>query len=695
MSNHVKLAATTSPQSLFHFQSSQVLNRQAAKSRLQTLPPDTEEHSKLQNALIRTAGIVEISLPTAVYRVDTSSEDCVLLGGFGASEHVAIGEEVKLQGLPANTPLIVKGGSRIQFQHIIALAGDFYGVAGQAISLPGGTDTEKTKRFTNAFETLVQADNTELRKVLLEIDNECSAVKHSSLPHHCYSSCLIESNHALEKIKSDINKLLIDNSDHFSTNAEEAYRIGHMHALRVAREAGNQKDMEGLKRAYALDAFACHFLTDLFASGHTRNQRGALESFLVEQLKFDIVDPKKLAGLLTFAQHEKDGKDGLNVANKKGEHWRAYGDGCFFTPQNGENKKKATAATQQSVDEIYRAYAHATEDFFIPVDDPEYPYETTVDQLIPHATPYNPLPLYSIEGNSLFLYRGSDKIEITSKNAYLDCLNKITSQALRYLPEDYISGFIIPRIELHPVVEKAILPLIERVTGPIWQIVGIATYYQVRQGTQQLNQKIDEMADVLSATYKNSEEILRQIQDLHIKVDRVLWESLFREILDPIALIKDKVHQREIHKEVALNDSELQKAEIELSAAHIRMSRVFGKGAADGRNMVKEYAEMLAKSQPSMPLKEIKISVTLWFRQMLDYQVQAVALRTAFRIMRKQEDELQKSVSIFEADLVKQVEINEDHIDKTLIFESHSYIALQLEKSRTKRLAFNFLNPSP
>jgi hypothetical protein len=651
---------------------------------LQTLTPGTEEHQKLQDALIKTAGIVEISIPTANYRINTSSEEYVVMGGFGSSEHVAIGEAVKLKGLPeANTPLIVKGGVQLRFQHIVALAGDFYGIAGEAISLPGGTDAAKTERFKKAFETLAQADHHELRRVLLEIDNECSAVKHSSLPHHCYSSRLIESNHTLKKIKKDINELLIDNSDHFSNNAEEAYRIGHAYALSMAREAGKRNDREGLKLACALDAYACHFLTDLFASGHIRNQRGKLEEFLIIRLEFSADIAKKLAGILTAAQHEKEGAEGLNVENGEGEQWRAYGDGCFFTPKNQENKEKAIAATQRSVDEIYTAFSTADQLG-------EEPFVSTVHKVIPHVTPYNPPPLYSIEGNSLFLYRGSDKIRIESKSDYLA---KGISQALSYLPEEYISGFITPDIQVPVVLEKVVMPQIERVTGFVWHIVGVATYRQVKQETRQLNEKIDEMAGALMAAYETCQEIRRQIEMLHMKVDQLIWNDLFQEIQEPIAEIMDFTHECQVHKNVALNPSRLQEAEARIWKAYIRMSRIFEKGAASGEKILETYESLLIQRDRSMTSMEVKIAVTLWFRQMLDYQVQAFSLSTTLKIMMGYEQQKALTdVSDFQSSLRKQVEINKSHIDESLICESHSYIKHQLEKSKTRRLANSQLN---
>ena len=670
------LMSVTIPQQTLSFQSSLVLSRQEAKTRLRKLKPGSVEHSKLQAALIKAAGIVEISLPTSTYRVNTFSKDCRLLGGFGSSEHVAIGEAVKLKGLPKeNTPLFIKGVTPIQFQHIVALAGDFYGVADEAISLPGGTNPEKTERFKKAFNTLAQADNDELRKVLLEIDHECTAVKYSSLPHHCYSSHMLEKNKAIKKIKNDIDALLIDNSDHFSANAEDTYRIGHALALSVAMDAGKRKDLEGLKQAYALDAFACHFLTDLFAAGHIRNQRGELESFLVSQLGFSKNMAKPLAGILTGAQHEKDGNEGLNVSNKKGDHWRAFGDGSFFEPKNKENREKVISTTQKSVDEIYYAYLN-----------PDSPEPSTIDQLIPSATPFNPLPLYTVEGTSLFLHQVSNKIKIESQ---LDYLKKGISQALKYLPEKYIHEFITPfNIEVPPLIDKVIIPQMERLTGFIWHMIGLATYHQIKQENQQLNEKVDEMASALMATCENSSEILRQIQNVNAQLNHLSWSSVFQEIQSSIATIKDISHQ---YKSYILDERQLKKAEDKLWEAYIRIARVFCEGtAADGRKMVVAYATMLEATTQSKDLLQIKIIVTLWFRQILDYQVQAFCLHEILQVMRNghQQNLMQLKVSDFESNLMKQLEANKDHIDETLIYQSQPYIALQLQKNRIKRLAF-------
>ncbi|MGH2612541.1 MAG: hypothetical protein ACRDFB_05775, partial [Rhabdochlamydiaceae bacterium] len=534
----------------------------------------------MQNALIKTAGIVEIHLPSSTYKINTSPENNLLKGGFGASEHVAIGEAVKLKELKKeNLFLFTRGVTQIYFQHILALAGDFYGIAGEAISLPGGTDLEKTERFKKSFYTLYRADPDELRSIYLEMEAECRAVNNSSLPHHCYSSQMMDNKNKIKRIKNDIDALLIDNSDHFSTHAEDAYRIGHTLALNVAREAGRQNNLDGLKQAYALDAFACHFLTDLFAAGHVRNQRGELESFLISQLGFPKDQAKPFAGLLTGAQHEKDGNEGLNVANKRGDHWRAFGDGNFFAPKNTENKEKVIATTQASVDEIHHAYLR-----------PDSLEPSIIDQLIAHATSFNPLPLYSIEGTSLFLYQGSQKIKIETK---VDYLSKGLPHALRYLPEEYINGFVEPfHIEIPPLISKVVIPQIERLTGSVWHMIGLATYYQIKQDSHQLNEKIDELADVLIATHANSLKILQEIQNVNAQLKQLGWDNLFREIQDSIAIIKDKAYEYKTYKK-SLNQPQLQRIEQAVRDAYIRISRVFCEGTVDNKEMLIAYTQML------------------------------------------------------------------------------------------------------
>ena len=64
-----------------------------------------------------------------------------------------------------------------------------------------------------------------------------------------------------------------NNHDHFLPYAKDAYLTGHQLAMEKAKEAGKHGGKESkhlLHEAFSLDGFACHFLTDSFASGHIR-----------------------------------------------------------------------------------------------------------------------------------------------------------------------------------------------------------------------------------------------------------------------------------------------------------------------------------------------------------------------------------------------------------------------------------------
>ncbi|KAL9630400.1 MAG: hypothetical protein Q9164_006434, partial [Protoblastenia rupestris] len=68
------------------------------------------------------------------------------------------------------------------------------------------------------------------------------------------------------------------NWDHFGGDAIKAYQAGHFAALIQARQASLVKDETLLKEAYYLEAYAQHFLTDIFSTGHMRARRRELHS---------------------------------------------------------------------------------------------------------------------------------------------------------------------------------------------------------------------------------------------------------------------------------------------------------------------------------------------------------------------------------------------------------------------------------
>ena len=69
-------------------------------------------------------------------------------------------------------------------------------------------------------------------------------------------------------------KLAVNNYDHFQHQAQQVYLTGHQLAIEKAQEAAKEEDVKKrnsmLMEAYAMDAFASHFLTDSFSAGHIR-----------------------------------------------------------------------------------------------------------------------------------------------------------------------------------------------------------------------------------------------------------------------------------------------------------------------------------------------------------------------------------------------------------------------------------------
>jgi len=661
-----------------------VITRKEAESRLRELSPESNEYGQLQDALIRgTLGIKEIDIPEGRYKIDTSFGG-LLLGGFGSSEHIDIGMEIELKGIGQGRVLIVNGKAKVTFEHIVALAGDFYGIPNEAISLPGGNSRTKTKRFEKAFETLFTASPDELTNIIQEIEEEYRTVKDSPMPRHCYSSQMIEKNNQIKKIKGDIDDLLIDNSDHFEKNAVDAYQIGHQLALKTAAEAGKTQDVKGLKRSYAMDAFACHFLTDLFSSGHIRNQRGELELFLINKLGFDPQKAKLLSGILTGAQHEKDGKDGLLVMNDSGERWQAYGDGYLFLPMSKDNRRKVIYATQLSVDEVYQSYLKC-----------EAPEQSCVYSLIPKTEDINKKPLYKIEEEKLFLNTEAGQIEINSKSTYL---RNAVSLALENLPESYITGFILSKIDINApvIISKVVMPVVDRITGFAWRSIGLSSHTHVKEAHQVLNSKLDDMAYILKATYEIGQQILTITKEIKDTVDRIevgqKWNTEYGEIREYISSILDCLYQ--ISHNQVVDPSDLREYSDKMKSAYDRLSRVLTEGTTTKTNLVSAYRELVLAQRVDNNRKT-DIVATLWYRNLIDLQVSAYSIYLANKIVNEKADQISVNGlrSKFEDNLDTQIGVNIGYVDKVLIYQPIKYILIQYDNISRKQTAFDaYLN---
>jgi hypothetical protein len=138
-----------------------------------------------------------------------------------------------------------------------------------------------------------------------------------------------------------------------SIDAMSLYYAYHARALiHAARpNVGNPNAL--LRRALAIDAFGCHFLTDSFASGHMRVPRRELARYfglLLGSLK------------MSKAMHDEDNKLGLwcatqaTASSQHREIWRAYGDGRLRSDEARVHRKQVQEAVRRSSGEVFTAW---------------------------------------------------------------------------------------------------------------------------------------------------------------------------------------------------------------------------------------------------------------------------------------------------------------------------------------------------
>ncbi|MGZ9666386.1 phospholipase [Pseudomonas sp. GNP014] len=290
---------------------------------------------------------------------------------FEGAEHTAIGDNTLLRFSEnaepiraQNVPLHLPNGLALTYGQTLALGGDFYGVVDRPIN-EGATPADRLNRFNAAFDSLavLPASRAEAPQILAvmqkEIDAVKQAIKDGKQPHEAYDALgdtLSEEWNKLTGGGSFVSalfplgrylKLAANNADHFGEWARLAYIAGHTAALQTAVAARASHDEQQLERAYAMNAFADHFLTDLFSSGHLRVPRKEMAA---------VVTPSDLGSLVTRFMHDEDSKFGLKVRNAHGAQWRAFGDKRYFEASDADNRTQVNLAVQASADEVFATY---------------------------------------------------------------------------------------------------------------------------------------------------------------------------------------------------------------------------------------------------------------------------------------------------------------------------------------------------
>jgi len=202
--------------------------------------------------------------------------------------------------------------------------------------------------------------------------------------------------------------ILSKNFDHFGEQAKQTYQTGHREALKVAKQANEESDLkkkyELLNMAYAMEAFASHFLTDLFSAGHIRTPRYAI---------FKNSYWGKSAGLAANAMHDEDGYYGLKVKNERKSSWKAYGDYSYFSDRSVINRQIIDLALQSSVDEVWDVYETGN-----------LPHHFKAMEFVPKLAEDNFTPLFSEADDDINVRSSFDNIheKIMSKPSLISWL---------------------------------------------------------------------------------------------------------------------------------------------------------------------------------------------------------------------------------------------------------------------------------
>lgn len=293
---------------------------------------------------------------------------------FGGAEHIFIGDDIEL--FFSSEELGKKGhvfqlpsGLKASYGDMLAF-GDFYEILNKAISL-GKSEEERDARFLKAFNSFAYtSENAKEAALILEVlHKEQELVKDALKKGEDPYQVLTEHSNELGRQLNCITgggcmpkvwwsqpgrflKLANVDYDHFGAHAWLAYKTGHHLAMREAIAAGKTKDIHKLEIAYAMNAFACHFLSDRFSAGHMRTPRFELSN---------EVTPQLTGSLLSTFMHNEENAYGLHVHNLRGDRWIAYGDRYYFSSQNRTSRKLQKELLQRSADQIFTAYVRGYE----------------------------------------------------------------------------------------------------------------------------------------------------------------------------------------------------------------------------------------------------------------------------------------------------------------------------------------------
>lgn len=315
--------------------------------------------------------------PNTARSLMPASDDTDCNDRFGSWEHIQCAARIGLFAdngklelkdgfldIHAGTPLPLRKGALEQtFGEIIALAGDYYAYLDETARQDCRAAWPPAKGLVRlAGDYTSPTLDAEEPAVLLDILNAAQRDRDSSKDKLGEASLLAQDGLfgrypvrrylALASQNFCHFRSLSGTADKQDVGALKWYTYYHDRALKAAKNAGLTNDRDALKQALVIDAFGCHFLTDLFAAGHMRVPR----RILGERLGI-------WRGSLGLAHemHCEDNKSGLwcttNQEQTPRRVWLAFGDAMLFSPRSLKRHVKVVQeAVRRSVEEVAAAY---------------------------------------------------------------------------------------------------------------------------------------------------------------------------------------------------------------------------------------------------------------------------------------------------------------------------------------------------
>jgi len=268
---------------------------------------------------------------------------------FYSSEHMYMGDTVNFFGnfTFEKRETVNFGGGGISYGDAVAACGDYSMPDGQVPVCNGKDEAGREDRFTQMFNGLTGIPDVITFREGIRTDDSLAEFQ---------------------------NNVQLNYADHFAPTVDipgsvgnwDAYSAGHRVATKMAAacnsEAGIEKQHMCVKKALIANACASHYLSDMFAAGHIRTPYQAITDPFKSDAYWSNGGPLMLPGILLLG-HGFDNMAGLNVRNRLGEEWIAYGDQCAFANKendffsgNDENRKRHNMVLQASAQEVVDAY---------------------------------------------------------------------------------------------------------------------------------------------------------------------------------------------------------------------------------------------------------------------------------------------------------------------------------------------------